>query len=111
MESQLFKYSMVACLDTADRIYENSYLIIENDRIVDVGLQKDLSQQADFDKVVNLSNRLVMPNGVTRSLPAIVLKQTVSTSEVVIPIAMMTLVTIVFVVASLWNFKRIKLKI
>ena len=52
---------MVACLDTADQIYKDSYLIIEDHRIVDIGLQKDLSQQTDFDTVVDLGNRLVMP--------------------------------------------------
>jgi 5-methylthioadenosine/S-adenosylhomocysteine deaminase len=61
MEKQLIKCSMVACLDTADQIYKDGYLIIKNDRIVDIGLQKDLSQQADFDTVVDLGNRLVMP--------------------------------------------------
>lgn len=52
---------------------------------------------------------LVMPHGVTRSLPAIVLGQAVSTGEVVTPIAVTALVAIVFVVAALWKFERIEL--
>jgi len=52
---------MVACLDTADQIYKNGYLIIEDSRIVDIGFQKDLSQEENFDTVVDLGNRLVMP--------------------------------------------------
>jgi hypothetical protein len=50
-----------------------------------------------------------MPHGVTRSLPAIVLGQAVSTGEVVTPIAVTALAAIVFVVASLWKFERIEL--
>ena len=61
MNKQLIKCSMVACLDTADRIFKDGYLIIEDDRIVDIGFLKDLSQQANFNIVVNLGNRLVMP--------------------------------------------------
>ena len=51
---------MVACLDTTDQIYKDGYLIIEDSRIVDIGLQKDLSQQANFDTVLDLGNRLIM---------------------------------------------------
>ena len=61
MDKQLIKCSMVACLDTADRIFKDGYLIIEDDRIVDIGFQKDLSQLTNFDTVVDLGNRLVMP--------------------------------------------------
>ena len=51
---------MVACLDTADQIFKDGYLIIEDNRIVDIGFQKDLSQQANFDTVLDLGNRLIM---------------------------------------------------
>jgi 5-methylthioadenosine/S-adenosylhomocysteine deaminase len=61
MENKLIKCKMVACLDTADRIYSDGYLIIEDDRIIDIGFQKDLSHQVKFDSVVDLGNRLVMP--------------------------------------------------
>jgi len=60
MDKHLIKCSMVACLDTADRIFKDGYLIIEDDRIVDIGFQKDLSQQSNFDTVADLGNRLVM---------------------------------------------------
>ena len=52
---------MVACLDSADHIYRDGYLVIEDNRIVEIGYQKDLSDTSSYSKIVDLGNRLVMP--------------------------------------------------
>lgn len=52
---------IVACLDAADHIYEDGYLIVHDNRIVDIGFQKDISWRVKFDSVIDLGNRLVMP--------------------------------------------------
>ncbi|MDO9546985.1 MAG: amidohydrolase family protein [Pelolinea sp.] len=61
MKNQLITSRMVACLDTTDQIYKDGYLVIEDDRIVEIGYQKDLPKNRKYDSEVNLGNRLVMP--------------------------------------------------
>jgi len=61
MEKQLITCKKVACLDSADHIYEDGYLIIADSRIVEIGLQKDLPDKSSFSSVIDLGNRLVMP--------------------------------------------------
>jgi 5-methylthioadenosine/S-adenosylhomocysteine deaminase len=61
MTSILIKSAVVLCLDSTDQIYENGYLIVENDSIVEIGFQKDLNLTHKFDQVVDLGLRLVMP--------------------------------------------------
>jgi len=61
MSSRLLKSDFVIALDREDRILKEGYLVIEDDRIVEMGLQKDLNSQRKFDETVELQNRLVMP--------------------------------------------------
>ena len=61
MDKQLIKSRLIACLDSEDRIFEDGYLIIHDNRIVDIGYSKDISLRVKFDSVVNLGNRLIMP--------------------------------------------------
>jgi 5-methylthioadenosine/S-adenosylhomocysteine deaminase len=61
MSSRLLKSDLVVALDREDRILKEGYLVIEDDRIVEMGLQKDLNSQRKFDETVELKNRLVMP--------------------------------------------------
>ncbi len=61
MSSRLLKSDLVVALDLEDRIFKEGYLVIEDDRIVEMGLQKDLNSHRKFDETVELKNRLVMP--------------------------------------------------
>ena len=61
MTATLIKSAVVLCLDSSDQIYENGYLVVENDRIVEIGYQKDLNSSRKFDQAVDLGYRLVMP--------------------------------------------------
>jgi 5-methylthioadenosine/S-adenosylhomocysteine deaminase len=61
MSSRLVISDLVVALDREDRILKEGYLVIEDDRIVEMGLQKDLNSHRKFDETVELKNRLVMP--------------------------------------------------
>jgi len=61
MSSVLLKSDLVVTLDREDRILQEGYLVIEDDRITEMGLQKDLRHNRKFDDIVELKNRLVMP--------------------------------------------------
>jgi 5-methylthioadenosine/S-adenosylhomocysteine deaminase len=61
MSSRLVTSDLVVTLDREDRILKDGYLVIEDDRIVDMGLRKDLNSDRNFDETVELGNRLVMP--------------------------------------------------
>ena len=61
MRSLLLKSELVVALDWADRILKKGYLIIEDDHITEMGLQKDLEDRRKFDDILELKNRLVMP--------------------------------------------------
>ena len=61
MSSILLKSDVVVALDQEDRILQEGYLVIEDDRIIEMGLQKDIDRRRKFDDVVELKNRLVMP--------------------------------------------------
>jgi len=52
---------MIACLDSADQIYQDGYLVLEGNRIVEIGFQKDLPKSKTYDETLDLGNRLVMP--------------------------------------------------
>ncbi|HEX5808166.1 MAG TPA: amidohydrolase, partial [Anaerolineales bacterium] len=60
MSSVLLRSDLVIALDQQDRILEEGYLLVEDDRITEMGLQKDLGHRR-FDEVIELKNRLVMP--------------------------------------------------
>ena len=61
MSSRLLISDLVVALDREDRILKEGYLVIEDDRIVEMGLQKDLNSHRKFDETMELKNRLVMP--------------------------------------------------
>jgi 5-methylthioadenosine/S-adenosylhomocysteine deaminase len=61
MSSVLLKSDIVVALDRQDRIFREGYLVLEDDRILEMGVQKNLDGQRKFDEIVELKNRLVMP--------------------------------------------------
>jgi len=61
MSSALLKSDIIVALDQNDRILKEGYIIVEDDRIIEMGLQKNLEGRRKFDDVVELKNRLVMP--------------------------------------------------
>ncbi len=61
MSSHLITSDAVVCLDKSDQIFKKGYLVVENDRIIEIGYQKDLDSQRKFDEVHELGARLVMP--------------------------------------------------
>jgi 5-methylthioadenosine/S-adenosylhomocysteine deaminase len=61
MSSSLLKSDLVVCLDSNDRILKEGYIVVEDDRVLEMGLWKDLDQRRKFDDVLDLKHRLVMP--------------------------------------------------
>src|SRR6201988_3493641 len=61
MSSSLLKSDLIVTLDRDDLILKEGHIIVEDDRITEMGLQKDLNKRRKFDDVVELKNRLVMP--------------------------------------------------
>lgn len=61
MSCQLIKSDVVLCLDQQDRIFEPGYLVIEDETITEIGFLEKLSEKRQFDQVVELGRRLVMP--------------------------------------------------
>ncbi len=52
---------MILCLGQADRLYDRGYVVVENDRIVEVGSAADLPANRTFDEVIDFSGKLLMP--------------------------------------------------
>ena len=61
MSSHLITCDALVCLDAADHIYKKGYLVVEDDRITEMGYQQDLDSRRKFDEVHELGARLVMP--------------------------------------------------
>ena len=61
MGSSLLKSDLIVTLDREDLILKEGYIVVEDDRIFELGLQKDLDNRRKFDEVLALKNRLVMP--------------------------------------------------
>ena len=61
MSSLLLKSDLIATLDPDDHILKEGYIVIEDDAIIEMGLQKNLDNRRRFDDVIKLMNRLVMP--------------------------------------------------
>ena len=61
MSSIVLRSDLVVALDREDSFLREGYLVIEDDRIVEMGLQKDLGNRRKFDELIELENRLVMP--------------------------------------------------
>ncbi|HEU4746836.1 MAG TPA: amidohydrolase family protein [Anaerolineales bacterium] len=61
MSSLLLRSDLVVALDQDDHILKEGYIVIEDDHIAEMGLQKDLDSRRKFDEALALKNRLVMP--------------------------------------------------
>jgi len=61
MGSSLLKSDLVVTLNREDLILEEGYIVVEDDRILEIGLQKDLDSRRKFDDVFELKHRLLMP--------------------------------------------------
>jgi 5-methylthioadenosine/S-adenosylhomocysteine deaminase len=61
MSSVLLKSDFVVALDKDDHIWNYGYIVVEDDRIVEMGFQKELDSHRRFDEVLELKNRLAMP--------------------------------------------------
>jgi 5-methylthioadenosine/S-adenosylhomocysteine deaminase len=61
MSRLLLRSDLVVTLDLEDHIFKEGYILVEDDRIIEMGLQKDLEDRGKFDDIVELKNRLVMP--------------------------------------------------
>jgi 5-methylthioadenosine/S-adenosylhomocysteine deaminase len=60
MPAVLVRADTILTLDSQDNIYQPGFLVIENERIVEVGSQAELGNRK-FDQEINLGHRLVMP--------------------------------------------------
>ncbi len=60
MSRTLLRADIIATLDSQDRFYQPGYLIVDNDRLNEIGPQSMLVDQR-FDHEINLAGRLVMP--------------------------------------------------
>ena len=61
MSGLLLKSDLVVTLDPDDQILEEGYVVVEQDRIIEIGRQRDLDARRHFDEEVALHDRLVMP--------------------------------------------------
>ena len=61
MTTKLLSEAHILCLGQADWIYDRGYVLIEDDRIVDVGDMVDLPTNRRYDEQVDCANRLIMP--------------------------------------------------
>jgi len=57
----LLKSDVLVALDRDDHILKQGYLVVEDDRIIEMGFQRDLGNHRKFDDIVELKDRLVMP--------------------------------------------------
>lgn len=60
MTTTLLRDGMILCLGTADTIYDRGYVLIEDDRIIDIGDMTTLSETS-VDEVIDCSGKLIMP--------------------------------------------------
>jgi len=61
MTSTLLKGMMILCLGEADTIYDKGFILIEDDRIVDIGDSRSLPENSIADTVIDCTGRLMMP--------------------------------------------------
>lgn len=59
--SILIKNGIILTVDRNDQIIKNGALYLENDRIVDVGLTRDVTKKHRADRVIDASKKLVIP--------------------------------------------------
>jgi 5-methylthioadenosine/S-adenosylhomocysteine deaminase len=61
MTTTLLINGMVLCLGEADSIYDRGFILIEDDRIAEVGDMRDLPSNRPLDVVIDCTGRLMMP--------------------------------------------------
>jgi 5-methylthioadenosine/S-adenosylhomocysteine deaminase len=61
MTTILLHDGQVLTLGVVDRIYDQGYVLIENDRIAAVGSMQDLPAQRRYDQSVDCTGRLILP--------------------------------------------------
>ncbi|MBN8620655.1 MAG: amidohydrolase [Anaerolineae bacterium] len=61
MTTTLLYDAFVLCLGEADHIFERGYVVVEDDRIAEVGAMRDLPEGRAFDTRIDCSGKLVMP--------------------------------------------------
>lgn len=61
MTQTLLYGAMIVCLGQEDRIYDRGYLIIEDDRIAEIGDLRDLPSHAEIEDQIDLTGKLLMP--------------------------------------------------
>lgn len=61
MSTTLLSGAKILCLGQADTIYERGYVVVEADRIVEVGSLSDLPANRTYDEVIDCSGKLLMP--------------------------------------------------
>ncbi len=61
MSNMLLKSDWVVALDSKDTMLKEGYIVVEDSRITDIGLQKNLDSRRKFAETVDLKHRLVMP--------------------------------------------------
>lgn len=61
MTTTLLHSGMVLCLGLADTIYDNGYVVIEDERIIDVGDGRAMPALSSFDQVMDCTGKLIMP--------------------------------------------------
>ena len=61
MSGLLLKSNLIVTLNPDDLILKDGYLIVEDDRVIEIGLQINLDHRRKFDEVIELQHRLVMP--------------------------------------------------
>jgi 5-methylthioadenosine/S-adenosylhomocysteine deaminase len=61
MTATLLTGGMIVCLGESDRIYDNGYVVIEDERIAEIGLAAALDTTRHFDEIIDFSGKLLMP--------------------------------------------------
>lgn len=61
MTTTLLHDAIIVCLGTTDTIYDRGYILIEEDRIVDIGAMTELPHNHNADTIIDYSGHLIMP--------------------------------------------------
>ena len=61
MTTILLNGGTILCLGQADQIYDRGYLVVEDDRIVEIGSTAEFDSTRHFDQVVDCTDKLIMP--------------------------------------------------
>lgn len=61
MTTTLLYGGMILCLGRQDTVYDNGYILIEDDRIVEIGDGRLLPDGSSADEVIDCTGKLIMP--------------------------------------------------